>query len=203
MKKAALLQSPEALYGFAFFLKPDFDRDDDDERADNFLDALKIAVEFGNERASYLFGYIYTIGFHVEKNDVMALVYLKYSADKRYPPAMLMLANRLRVIVNKGISKEDLKDLKKKAKEILNDTGGYNTRTNGLRIIAKSLFETIKDPKLTDFVSRAYYKKVVDYDKSSDKEKEIAQNNLDKLADEEYLDDFSTEEYSRLFKTFK
>lgn len=203
MKKAALLGSSDALYGLAYLMLPDFDRDDDEERAENFLNTLKIAVEFGNDYASYVFGIIYTIGFHVEKNFVMSLVYLKYSADKKFPAAMIMLANRLRSIVNNKFSKKDLAELKKKAINILNDKRGFNTRTNGLRIVANNLFTTIEEPHLADFVSRIYYQKVIDCPESTKKQKRDAQDKLNMLDDEAYLEDYSIEAYSKLFRTIK
>lgn len=204
MKQAALQGSPKALYGLAYLMAPDFNNDeDDDEAAQNYLDTLKIAVHFGDMRASYAFGFIYTIGFHVERNFLMSLVFIKYAADKKYPPAVLMYADRLRVIANEKISKDELRNLKEKSLKILNDKSGYCTRTNDLRLTAKYLFQTIEEPSLADYISRIYYSKVLELDNSTPKHKKAAQNKLDKLKSKKIVEDYSDAQYEELFKTIK
>ena len=198
MKEAAVQGNPKAFYGLAFMMAPRSLKkkdDEDEERSKNFIKMLKIATEFGNELAAFVLGQLYISGFYVKENYVMSLVYIKYAADKKLPSAMLMSATRLRKIANSEIDDDELTDLKDKCADILNDTSDYGNKSNQLRLTATRLFATIEDPRLADLVSRVYYQKVIDCDKSSKEQKKSAKSNLKKLSKNETVEDFDEDKY--------
>lgn len=177
---------------------PDFTKEDEEEELiQNYINTLEIAVAFKNPIASYVIGNLYAIGFHFEKNYVMSLVYIKYAADLKFPPAMMMYADQLRKVVIGKILRKDINELKEKSINILNDTSVSSTRSNELRKVSKTLFTTIEDTKLADKMSRIYYQKIInlkDDSKSTEELKEEAREKLEKLNEEEEIGDLDDEE---------
>lgn len=205
MKEAVVYGSKNALYGLAYLLKPK-EGSSDEECEECFYNTLQIGVELGNPVCSYVLGLMYSIGIHgIEKNYVMSLVFFKHAADLKYPNAMFRYADRLRNIVNKKFSDEELQEMREKSTEILDDISNFSTRTNKLRNTAKRLFTTIQIPGLADFVSRIYYQKVLDLPDSSDRAlnrlKKDASDKLDNLGANKIVEDFSQDQYKYLYKT--
>ena len=207
MRKAALKGNPSSFYGLAYLFAPKKNKKgkkmksskSDTERSENFIMLLKIAVEFGSRLAAFILAQLYVVGQFVEKNYVMSLVYAKYAADKKLPNAMLMYANRLRVIANDEITLKKLAGLKEKARKILNNLNDYGTRSNQLRLTASRLFATIEDPNLADFVSRVYYKKIIDDDSCSSKIMKEAVSKLKELKENKKVEDMDEEQYYELY----
>lgn len=178
MKKAASHGNKYAIYGLSYLMIPNISVANDFEGAENYVKMLRIATYFNSCYASYILGYLYSNGFHVEKNNVISLIYLKFSADKMYPPAMLMFADQLRKITKKRIHRNVINRQKTKSIDFLNDKIGINSINHKLSEISVSIFHFIKDRKLAFATSLVYYMNVIQNKKSTDEQKHIAQQKL-------------------------
>ena len=108
---------------------------------------------------------------------------------------MLTFANRLRKIVNNIIPRDEIQRLKDESNAFLNDQTGINEINHKLRTTATSIFNVIDDPHLADTMSRIYYMKVVEDEKSSVQQKNKAQEKLTRLENNEIVDDYTDDEY--------
>lgn len=152
MKKAASQGNRYALYGLSYLMLRNNteEEEEDNGSARKYIEMLKIATFFNSNEAAYVLGFIYAIGFHVERNYVISLIYLKFAADNNYSPAMLMFADRLRNIANNRIPRNEIQQMKTECIDFLNDNTGINEINRKLEETAISVYNIIEDQQLAD-----------------------------------------------------